>query len=142
MVVTRYLGMIGTLAIHFTAVYDGLLSEIFALVETAMRETASESTVIGAVMLVESMLSVLDVNRLQSAFDQLNAKLRDVATFFLAKYTETQGQLLAAVEAGAAPSPCDPLVVQLMLVLDVLAAWARMHERLLELDPAAKGELL
>ena len=84
----------------------------------------SVSSIIGAIMLVESLISVLDKNRM-NAFEHLSERLKAVCDFFVAKFIEARDQIRSQGQTEAS-------LEQMNSSLEVLLAWGRMHERQLE----------
>jgi hypothetical protein len=56
MVVTRFLSMISTLLIGGPEIYNNLLKDILAKAEHSLGEMQSVSSIVGSIMLVESLL--------------------------------------------------------------------------------------
>ena len=75
-------------------------------------------------MLVESLLSVLDEDRM-GGFHILESRLKQVFDFFVAKFTEAR-------QSCPVVTKDHPNLPQMLTSLEVLLAWVRMHQRQLE----------
>jgi hypothetical protein len=65
----------------------------------------SVSSIIGSIMLVESLISVLDKNRM-NAFEHLAERLKSVCDFFVAKFIEARDQIRAKGQPDSQEDPC------------------------------------
>ena len=98
MVLMRFFNMIQQVSIACPELFDNLMQNVAELVQHSLSETGSANQMIGTIQLCECVINTLDSNRLDSAFEALNGRLKFIADQQLTNFRQSQAELIALMQ--------------------------------------------